>query len=136
MASLLPYDAVRDIVQFLPWMEQIEILPELKSILMPEIEKKSNVIKRAMKQSKIRILSGIDQEYPDTKLMRIALCLYRGSDSHRASDIAKVVRHPKYFSCKVMKAVELGQFLKWPTKKTHRHMIERMTDADVETTGW
>jgi hypothetical protein len=136
MTSLLPYDTVRAIVEFLPWMEQIEILPELKSILLPEIEKKSNAIKRAMKQSKIRILSGIDQEYPDAKLMRVALCLYRLSDSHRVSDITKVIRHPTYFSRKVMEVVELGHFLKWSTKKTHRHMIEQMTDAEVETAGW
>lgn len=136
MANLLPYDLVRGIVQFLPWMEQIEILPELKPILMPKIEKKSDIIKTGMKKCKMRILADINQEYPNAKLMRIAMCLYRESDTHRLCDISKVLKHPNYFSYEAAKAARLGYYLEWPIRKTHRRMITQMTDADIAANGW
>jgi hypothetical protein len=135
MAATIPRELFIHIMQFLPWMVQIEVLPELKKSLLPELEERSTRIKIAMKSSKQRILADINQEQPHVDTMRAALCLYQ-SDDFRMSNLKKVINHPKYFSLGPRNEISLGNRLNWPSRKTHRRMIMKMSDSDLETCGW
>jgi hypothetical protein len=134
MAATIPRELFVHIVQFLPWMVQIKVLPELEKSLLPELEERSTRIKIAMKSSKQRILADINHEWPSDRMMRVALCLYQ-SDDFRMSNLKKVVNHPKYFSLGPRNEIDIGERLEWSIRKTHRHMIMKMSDSDLETCG-